>query len=83
MRPIGARFRLTPDSEVSIEVDPRTVTPERLAHLRGLGFNRLSFGVQDFDPDVQKAVHREPVVRDGARADASAARSATSRSTPT
>jgi oxygen-independent coproporphyrinogen-3 oxidase len=59
MRSIGAAFRLTPDSEVSIEVDPRTVTPQRLAHFRTLGFNRLSFGVQDFDPDVQKAVHRE------------------------
>lgn len=56
---LGAAFRLTPDSEVSIEVDPRTVTPQRLAHFRTLGFNRLSFGVQDFDPDVQKAVHRE------------------------
>ena len=52
-------FRLTPDIEMSIEVDPRTVTPERLAHCRALGFNRISFGVQDFDPDVQKAVHRE------------------------
>jgi oxygen-independent coproporphyrinogen-3 oxidase len=59
MRSIGSAFRLTPNSEVSIEVDPRTVTPQRLAHFRGLGFNRLSFGVQDFDPDVQKAVHRE------------------------
>ncbi len=59
MRSIGAAFRLTPDSEVSIEVDPRTVTPARLAHFRTLGFNRLSFGVQDFDPDVQRAVHRE------------------------
>lgn len=58
MTALGAAFRLTPDSEVSIEVDPRTVTPDRLAHLRTLGFNRLSFGVQDFDPDVQKAVHR-------------------------
>ena len=44
--------------EISIEVDPRTVTPARLAHFRGLGFNRLSFGVQDFDADVQQAVHR-------------------------
>jgi len=59
MGKLGAAFELTPDSEVSIEVDPRTVTPERLAHFRQLGFNRLSFGVQDFDPDVQKAVHRE------------------------
>jgi oxygen-independent coproporphyrinogen-3 oxidase len=56
---LGKAFALTADSEVSIEVDPRTVTPARLAHLRELGFNRLSFGVQDFDPDVQRAVHRE------------------------
>ena len=51
-------FVLTTDAEVSIEVDPRTVTPARLAHLRDIGFNRISFGVQDFDPAVQKAVHR-------------------------
>lgn len=51
-------FELACDAEISIEVDPRTVTPERLAALRDIGFNRLSFGVQDFDPDVQKAVHR-------------------------
>ena len=51
-------FTLAPGGEYSIEVDPRTVTPERLAHLARLGFNRLSFGVQDFDPEVQKAVHR-------------------------
>jgi oxygen-independent coproporphyrinogen III oxidase len=43
---------------VSIEVDPRTATPERLEHLAGLGFNRISFGIQDFDPAVQQAVHR-------------------------
>jgi oxygen-independent coproporphyrinogen III oxidase len=58
MTALGKAFRLVPDSEVSIEVDPRTVTPDRLAHFRRLGFNRLSFGVQDFDPEVQKAVHR-------------------------
>jgi oxygen-independent coproporphyrinogen-3 oxidase len=51
-------FDLTGDVEMSIEVDPRTVTPARLAALRAVGFNRLSFGVQDFDPDVQQAVHR-------------------------
>ena len=45
-------------TEMSIEVDPRTVSAERLAHCRSLGFNRISFGVQDFDPQVQKAVHR-------------------------
>jgi oxygen-independent coproporphyrinogen-3 oxidase len=51
-------FHIDDDTEMSIEVDPRTVTPERLAHCRTLGFNRISFGVQDFDADVQKAVHR-------------------------
>lgn len=51
-------FRFDADGEYSIEVDPRTVTAERLKHLASLGFNRLSLGVQDFDPAVQKAVHR-------------------------
>lgn len=51
-------FVLAPDGEYSIEVDPRTVNDTRLAHLAALGFNRLSFGVQDFDEEVQKAVHR-------------------------
>lgn len=51
-------FAFVPGGEYSIEVDPRTVTAERLQHLHALGFNRLSFGVQDFDPAVQKAVHR-------------------------
>ncbi len=45
-------------TEMSIEVDPRTVDAERLAHCRSLGFNRISFGVQDFDAQVQQAVHR-------------------------
>ncbi len=44
--------------EFSIEVDPRTVSAERLRHLTGLGFNRISLGVQDFDPQVQQAVNR-------------------------
>ncbi|HEY1059704.1 MAG TPA: oxygen-independent coproporphyrinogen III oxidase [Limnobacter sp.] len=52
-------FRFSAKAEMSIEVDPRTVNENRLLHLRSLGFNRISFGVQDFDPDVQKAVHRE------------------------
>lgn len=58
MDALRQRFKLLPGAELSIEVDPRTVDATRLAHLRGLGFNRLSFGVQDFDPAVQKAVHR-------------------------
>ena len=58
MAMLRRNFSLVPGGEYSIEVDPRTVTPERLRHLAQLGFNRLSFGVQDFDPIVQKAVHR-------------------------
>ncbi|MES2183133.1 MAG: oxygen-independent coproporphyrinogen III oxidase [Pseudomonadota bacterium] len=52
-------FRVLPNAEISIEIDPRTVDPERLARLAAMGFNRLSLGVQDFDADVQRAVHRE------------------------
>ena len=58
MAMIRRNFALVPGGEYSVEVDPRTVTPERLHNLHRLGFNRLSFGVQDFDPAVQKAVHR-------------------------
>jgi oxygen-independent coproporphyrinogen-3 oxidase len=46
------------DHEFSIEVDPRTISIEQIQHLRALGFNRLSFGVQDFDTHVQAAVNR-------------------------
>jgi len=51
-------FDMVPGGEYSIEIDPRTVDAGRLKALAELGFNRISFGVQDFDPDVQKAVHR-------------------------
>ena len=51
-------FDWLPGIEASIEIDPRTVTRDRLVHLLGLGFNRISFGVQDFDAKVQQAVHR-------------------------
>ena len=44
--------------EFSIEVDPRTIDTRRIAELRAQGFNRLSFGVQDFDAQVQAAVNR-------------------------
>ena len=46
------------DIEFGIEVDPRTVDQQRLKNLSNLGFNRISFGVQDFDKDVQKSVNR-------------------------
>jgi oxygen-independent coproporphyrinogen-3 oxidase len=55
---IRSEFRLDPSGEYAIEVDPRKVGPEKIALLARLGFNRLSLGVQDFNPEVQKAVHR-------------------------
>ncbi len=51
-------FQLAAGAELSIEVDPRTVDVARIDALASMGFNRLSFGVQDFDPAVQAAVHR-------------------------
>ena len=57
MRQLGNHFELSP-GEYSIEIDPRTVDNEKTAALAQLGFNRMSLGVQDFDPDVQKAVNR-------------------------
>jgi len=44
--------------EFGIEVDPRTVNQQRIRNLSNMGFNRISFGVQDFDLDVQEAVNR-------------------------
>ncbi len=62
MHMLKRNFNFVPGGEYSVEVDPRTVDEKRLAVLAELGFNRLSFGVQDFDPAVQKAVHRiQPV----------------------
>lgn len=51
-------FEFAPDAEISIEIDPRTISDSRLEALAELGFNRTSFGVQDFDPSVQEAVNR-------------------------
>ena len=60
MSVLGSHFSLSADDnrEFSIEVDPRTVGNERLAHLAEIGFNRISLGVQDIDPAVQEAVNR-------------------------
>jgi oxygen-independent coproporphyrinogen-3 oxidase len=52
------RFPMAPKGEYSIEVDPRSTPPDKVAVLGELGFNRISVGVQDFDPQVQKAVNR-------------------------
>jgi len=55
---IREHFEFTPDAEVAIEVDPRVTSPEQVARLAALGFNRFSMGVQDFAPEVQQAVNR-------------------------
>ncbi len=58
MTATNKHFKLVSDGEYSIEIDPRKVTDETIALLGSLGFNRISIGVQDFDPEVQKAVNR-------------------------
>jgi oxygen-independent coproporphyrinogen-3 oxidase len=60
MAHLRKHFDFAPDEEgeYSIEIDPRTVSRDRMHTLRAQGFNRVSLGVQDFDPDVQKAVNR-------------------------
>lgn len=60
MHALRQHFQLAPDhlGEYSIEIDPRSVDDAKIALLRELGFNRVSLGVQDFDPAVQKAVNR-------------------------
>ena len=57
---LSANFLLSRsvNREFSIEIDPRTVDHERIALLADIGFNRVSMGIQDFDPAVQKAVNR-------------------------
>jgi oxygen-independent coproporphyrinogen III oxidase len=55
---INTHFRLLPNGEYSIEVDPRKVDRETVKLLAELGFNRMSIGVQDFQPEVQQAVNR-------------------------
>lgn len=52
------RFSFSPDAEIGIEVDPRVTTRAHIETLRRLGFNRLSMGIQDFHPEVQKTIHR-------------------------
>ncbi len=54
----ASRFRILPDAEIGVEVDPRVTTSEHIAAAAELGFNRVSMGVQDFDPKVQEAVNR-------------------------
>jgi oxygen-independent coproporphyrinogen-3 oxidase len=56
---LAGRFAIAAGAEIAAEIDPRVTTRAHLEALRGLGFNRVSLGIQDFDPRVQKAVNRE------------------------
>ncbi len=61
---IREHFELLPDGEYSIEIDPRKVSRESVFKLGKLGFNRMSVGIQDFDPKVQAAVNRIQTVEE-------------------
>lgn len=56
---LKANFNIADEAEISIEMDPREIELSMLNHLRNIGFNRISMGVQDFNKDVQKAINRE------------------------
>ena len=62
------RFTTRADRDFSIELDPRCVRPGDIAAYAGMGFNRASFGVQDFDREVQQAINREQSVGETLRA---------------
>ncbi len=67
VRMLQTAFHWQPGGEFAIEVDPRTVDEARLDTLWSLGFNRLSLGVQDFEPQVQQAVNRVQTIDSIAR----------------
>lgn len=56
---LKSNFNIAENAEISIEMDPREIELSMLEHLRNIGFNRISMGVQDFNKEVQKAVNRE------------------------
>lgn len=58
LRIIKKHFNLDSNGEIAIEVDPRTVSLDQVRHYRELGFNRISMGIQDFEPKVQEAINR-------------------------
>ncbi|OOF40779.1 oxygen-independent coproporphyrinogen III oxidase [Rodentibacter mrazii] len=59
MEMLKTHFVIADNAEISIEMDPRRIDLSMLDHLRAIGFNRMSMGVQDFNKEVQKAVNRE------------------------
>ena len=66
-RMVSSRFRFLPGAEISIEIHPHITTNEQIDTLFELGFNRISMGVQDTDPDVQAIIHRDQTVEETTR----------------
>ena len=58
LRLLKTRFQFDEDAEIGLEVDPRSVDPADIRRLKAIGFNRISIGIQDLDPEVQQAVNR-------------------------
>ena len=58
MNSVNKHIAVAPDAEITIEANPNDINPERLAHLRSLGFNRMSLGVQSFDDDALRFLGR-------------------------
>jgi len=58
MNLLRQHFVIAPDAELSIEIDPREIELDMMDHLHNEGFNRISMGVQDFNPEVQRLVNR-------------------------
>src|SRR5690606_6366406 len=56
---LATRFNFADDAEIAVAVDPRHVDADRVAAFVAAGFNRVSVGVQDFNPEVQRAINRE------------------------
>lgn len=59
MKMLRDNFNVQTDAEISIEMDPRKIELDMLDHLRSIGFNRMSMGIQDFNKEVQMLVNRE------------------------
>lgn len=56
---LKSHFKFAPDAELSIEIDPREIATQTIDHLAAVGFNRLSMGIQDFNPEIQRLINRE------------------------
>lgn len=56
---LKSHFNFADNAELSIEIDPREITPQTIDHLANVGFNRLSMGIQDFNHEIQNLINRK------------------------